>query len=119
MAKLKPFRIRLGEPRTFGRSRTFGEAPTLDPNKDSSQLGGSLSGYVPPGAQYDYKPPSVFAEYKILTVIFGVLIAGLFVYWALIPRHERAEHKLPPAASAAGPSADPVYIEPLTPQRQP
>jgi len=86
------------------------------------RLGGKLNAYVPPGAQYDYKPASVFARYKVLTAVFVLLALCLLSYWAWVSRHT------PPAPSAAAsapsdgpahasgpqpPQNQPVYIEPL------
>jgi hypothetical protein len=86
------------------------------------KLRGRLRAYVPRGAQYDYKPPSVFARYKILTAVFVILLVSLFGYWALVLRQTRPAP--PPAqrtqpaqqAQPAQPQSDPVYIEPLPPK---
>lgn len=98
-------------------------------------LGGSLSRYVPPGAQYDYRPPSVFERYKILSGVFALLLLAMVLFFVLMPHHPRS---LPPAplaapqrpaagapaadgpAAPAGPkrdpgaaAAEPVYVVPL------
>ncbi len=88
-------------------------------------LGGKLDAYVPPELRYDYKPPSAFAQYKILTAVFAALALGLFGYWMVV----LSRAPLPPnapaftAAKAAPPSPRtppsrppedaPVYVEPL------
>ena len=84
-------------------------------------LGGSLSHYVPPGAQYDYKPPSVFARYKWLTAIFVLLVLGLLLYPALglkkapaAPPRAASQPSHQPPASAG----EPIYVQPLEPQRR-
>jgi hypothetical protein len=87
-------------------------------------LGGSLSRYVPPGAQYEYKPPSVFARYRVLSIVFALLVIALLLYGVMAPRHDR---RLPapaatPPASAPGPTApqpDPVYVLPVSPKAPP
>jgi hypothetical protein len=85
----------------------------LSAERPRGALGGSLSGYVPPGAQYDYKPPSVFARYKWLTVTFVVLILGLLIYPLLAPRQARN-----PAGQAQTPAtSEPVYVEPVEPKQ--
>ena len=99
MAEKRPFRIVLGE----------------GPQKGA--LGGSLSRYVPPGAQYDYNPPSVFERYRILSVVFGLLMLALLAFLIIAPRHEQ-RHATGPA-EPANPSAperpaDPVYVTPLS-----
>lgn len=82
--------------------------------KQPGQLGGSLGNYVPPGAQYDYKPPSVFAQYKVVTGIFAALLVGLLIYWALAPKHDpRFVHPKSDEASAAASDPGPVYVQPL------
>ena len=99
MAEKRPFRIVLGE----------------GPQKGA--LGGSLSRYVPPGAQYDYNPPSVFERYKILSIVFGLLMLALLAFLIIAPRHEQ-RHATGPAEpaipSAPERPADPVYVTPLS-----
>jgi hypothetical protein len=93
----------------------------LNADRPRGLLGGSLSGYVPPGAQYDYKPPSVFARYKWLTAIFALLILGLLLYVALAPRQPRvypAARTPPGRVQAPAPSNEPVYVEPLAPVKR-
>ena len=75
-------------------------------------LGGSLSHYVPPGAQYDYKPPSVFVRYKWLTLIFLAMILALLAYPLLTPQKAR------PAARGSSRASEPVYVEPLEPVKR-
>jgi len=100
--------LRLGGERTEPRpDRRLGIKlvdPTADP-ASPKRLGGKLGPYVPPGAQYDYKPPSVFARYKVLTAVFVALVLLLLSYWVWGLRQ-------PPRATAA-PGNQPVYIEPL------
>jgi hypothetical protein len=115
MAKQKSFRIVLGRPRTFGRTSSFSDLPELSERKDPNQLGGAVSNYLPPEAQYDYKPPSVFAEYRVLSIVFGLLVAALVAYWVWAPGHDHRSVRPKPAAASAAPDA--VYIEPLAPQQ--
>ncbi len=92
--------------------------------KASLQLGGEVGGnYLPPGAQYEYNPPSVFAEYRVLSAMFALIAQAALLYWVFWPvKHPSPETK--PAASAAVPapatpgdrSADPVYVEPIAPR---
>ena len=83
--------------------------------KRPGELGGSVGNYVPPGAQYDYRPPSVFAQYKVVTVIFALLLAALLVYWAMAPKHDpRFVHPETDAASAPAQEPGPVYVQPLS-----
>lgn len=119
--------LRLGGERTEPRpDRRLGIKlvdPTADP-ASAKRLGGKLSAYVPPGAQYEYKPPSVFARYRALTMVFVVLVLGLLSYWiwglnAPVPpsRAPSARAAAAPAAPAAAPAQDgTVYIEPLPPK---
>ena len=115
--------LRLGGERTEPRpDRRLGIKlvdPTIDP-ASAQRLGGKLSAYVPPGAQYDYKPPSVFARYKVLTLVFVVLGLGLLSYWIwglnVPPPAARAPAVRAPAAAAPADPDQPVYIEPLPPK---
>jgi hypothetical protein len=98
VAEKRPFRIVLGE----------------GPQK--GVLGGSLSRYVPPGAQYDYKPPSVFARYRVVSVIFVLLAIALLAFWVTARLHVRRSAKLPTVPVSPAPPAtqpDPVYVTPL------
>ena len=93
------------------------------------KLSGKLSPYIPRGAQYDYRPPSVFARYKVLTAVFVILLMALFGYWSFRlhqPRVVPPERQTLPAQEphpaaqplpAAQPQSDPVYIEPLAPPK--
>jgi hypothetical protein len=111
---------RLGAPKLSGKQTPF--APAAKP---TGKLSGRLTPYVPRGAQYDYKPPSVFARYKALTAVFVILLLSLFGYWAIVLRQPRAAIPPPrrtqpaPAqpAQQPQPQSDPVYIEPLTPPK--
>jgi hypothetical protein len=60
-----------------------------------------------PRPRYEYKPPSVFADYKYLAIAFVLIIIAVSVY--LI----RAPHK---PLKIDPPPPPPVYIEPI-PQR--
>jgi hypothetical protein len=100
--------------RRLGSSRLSGKQPPFPP---ATKLSGKLTPYVPRGAQYDYKPPSVFARYKVLTAIFVILLVSLLGYWAIglgMPRAVRQAARQ--AAQQPAPPSDPVYIEPLTPK---
>lgn len=80
-------------------------------------LGGSLSRYVPPGAQYDYKQPSVFERYRILSVVFALLIIALLAFLIMARRHEQRHVTGPTAPANPSPPerpADPVYVTPLS-----
>ena len=104
MAEKRPFRIVLGE----------------GPQKGA--LGGSLSRYVPPGAQYDYNPPSVFERYKVLSILFALLIMALLAFLIIAPRHDPHRVRVPAAPANPSPperSADPVYVTPLSIQPRP
>lgn len=101
MADKRPFRIVLRE----------------GPPKGT--LGGSLSGYIPPGAQYDYKPPSVFERYKALSIIFALLVVAILVFLLLVPRHPRPLGTPASAVVPAAPTTDPVYVLPVEPQKKP
>jgi hypothetical protein len=85
-----------------------------DPTSER-RLGGKLNAYVPPGAQYDYKPPSVFARYKVLTGVFVALALFLMSYWILVSRrpHAAAVQPAPLKSVPQMPQDQPVYIEPL------
>ena len=85
------------------------------------RLGGKLNPYIPPGAQYNYKPPSVFARYKVLTGVFLALALSLscWVFVSRQPRAVPAPHGVaaappaPPKTAPQAPQDQPVYIEPL------
>jgi hypothetical protein len=105
VAEKRPFRIVLGE----------------GPQKGA--LGGSLSRYVPPGAQYDYKPPSVFERYRILSIVFALLLSAIVLFLLLAHHHPRQPPAEPvpaaadstPASTPATATADPVYVVPVAP----
>jgi hypothetical protein len=83
----------------------------------TTRLRGKLARYVPRGAQYDYKPPSVFARYKVLTAVFAVILVLLFGYWTIVLRQTRtAGRPSRPAQQVAPSQSDPVYVEPLAPK---
>ncbi len=97
---------RLGAPKLSGKPA---------PHVPGPKLSGKLTPYVPRGAQYDYRPPSVFARYKVLTAVFVILLVSLFAYWAIVLRQSRAAAQAAkPARQQVQPQSDPVYIEPLT-----
>jgi hypothetical protein len=75
-------------------------------------LGGKLDAYVPPELRYDYKPPSVFARYKVLTAVFVALGLGLLILWASVAKHQ-ASAPVRPASAPQAPQDQPIYIEPL------
>ena len=130
--------FRLDEKRTDPKpDRRLGiklEAPTL-----KRGLGGKLDPYVPPELRYEYKPPSVFAQYKLLTTVFvalafillgyGLWIAGRATPDVPAPAHRpapgtpaagrpapgtaAASPQRPPAAQRPPPQDQPVYVEPL------
>jgi hypothetical protein len=114
--------FRLDEKRTDPKpDRRLGiklEAPTL-----KRGLGGKLDPYVPPELRYEYKPPSVFAQYKLLTTVFVALAFILLGYGLWIasraPDGEPASGtpavapQRPPAAHTQPPQDQPVYVEPL------
>jgi hypothetical protein len=106
--------LRLGGKRTDLKPDRVG-IKLADPTS-APRLGGKLSAYVPAGAQYDYKPPSVFARYKVLTGVFVALALSLMSYWVFVSRQPRAAAAAPPAPVGSAPPApqdQPVYIEPL------
>jgi len=124
--------FRLDEKRTDPKpDRRLGiklEAPTL-----KRGLGGKLDPYVPPELRYEYKPPSVFAQYKLLTTVFVALAFILLGYglWIVVrapdgrpapgrpapgrpaPGTAAASPQRPPAAQRPPPQDQPVYVEPL------
>ena len=77
------------------------------------QLTGEVGGYLPPGAKYDYKPPSIFAQYRVLSIVFALIVLAILGYWALAPRHDRRQSAEP--TPAARPQDGPVYVEPISP----
>jgi hypothetical protein len=112
-------RFRLDEKRTEPRpDRRLGiklEVP--DPEK---RLRGKLDAYVPPELQYEYKPPSVFVRYKVLTALFVAFLLGLMGLWLAAIRRPAAPTSAKPAASQPAPATkaqkpqdQPVYVEPL------
>jgi len=117
-------RFRLDEKRTDPKpDRRLGiklEAPTL-----KRGLGGKLDPYVPPELRYEYKPPSVFAQYKTLTSVFVALAFILLGYglWIVVraplagpapaPESSAPAPQRPPAAQRPPPQDQPVYVEPL------
>jgi hypothetical protein len=76
-------------------------------------LGGSLKGYVPPGAQYDYRPPSVFARYRTLSIVFAALILLLVIYSLLAPREDSRLNRVPASPAAKEGVPDAVYVLPI------
>jgi hypothetical protein len=88
-------------------------------------LGGSLSRYVPPGARYDYKPPSVFERYKTLSIGFALLLLAVVLYLFLAPHLRRQPMPMPaqtplpvvpvPTTAPGAAAADPVYVSPISP----
>ena len=86
--------------------------------RPQGMLGGSLSHYVPPGAQYDYKPPSVFARYRGLTVIFALLILGILAYALLLRPKSRVVPPRAPAVHSQPASSEPIYVQPLEPVKR-
>jgi len=57
-----------------------------------------------------YEAPSVLAEYRVLSIVFGILafaLAAYFIRWMLAPSHPHA----PPLPS--------VYIEMVPPKTEP
>jgi hypothetical protein len=98
-------------------------------------LGGKLDAYVPPELRYDYKPPSVFRQYKALTAVFVALAFTLLGYGLWIagratpdapadrpaPGTPAAGRPAPgtpaagrPAPQPPAPQDQPVYVEPLS-----
>jgi hypothetical protein len=75
-------------------------------------LGGKLDAYVPPELRYDYKPPSVFAQYKTLTAVF-VALAFILLGYGLWVAVSAAPAPQTPAAARQPPQDQPVYVEPL------
>lgn len=69
---------------------------------------GEEHGYVPQPAMYEYKPPSVFARNKWITITFLALLVALVAYWF----HALHGPKRPKPVV----SPEPVYIESLAPK---
>ena len=69
--------------------------------------GDEPGGYVPQPAMYEYRQPSVFARYKLLTIIFGGAILVLLLYWFMVVR------KMPVTPYIKG-VTDQVYIQDLS-----
>jgi hypothetical protein len=61
---------------------------------------------IPPGALYEYKPPSLLAQHKGLALLFVLLCLGLAVYCFTQPRATR----FPPKQFVP---AKPIYVEPI------
>ncbi len=81
-------------------------------------LGGKLDAYVPPELRYDYKPPSVFAQYRMLTAVFVAVGLGLLILWASVAKHPPMPAAVTPAAVAPAPGPQmpqdqPIFIEAL------
>jgi hypothetical protein len=97
-------------------SRIVLRPPDRLKDRNPNQLGGSMSNYLPPGAQYEYQPKSVFAEHRAATVLFALLVLLALIYWAMAPRHDKrfvAPPKQPASPASAVPAAAPVYVQPL------
>jgi hypothetical protein len=80
------------------------------------RLGGKLDAYVPPELQYEYKPPSVFVRYKVLSVVFVAVLLGLLGAWLYVLRRPPTPPTFKPTASKPArqaPQDQPIYIEPL------
>jgi hypothetical protein len=80
-------------------------------------LGGKLDAYVPPELRYDYQPPSMFAQYKVLTAVFVAVGLGLLILWASVVKHSPPPSPNRPGAAAPAvpqaPQDQPIYIVPL------
>lgn len=63
----------------------------------------------PPFVGYEYKPPSVFEQHKVLALVFGVLFLGLALY-CYFAVYKPLEYPPPP---------QPVYIEAVPPKTAP
>jgi hypothetical protein len=63
-----------------------------------------------PKPRFDYRPPSLLADYKYLAIAFVLVIVGVAVYLIRTP-HETFKIDPPPPP--------PVYVEPLEPQPAP
>jgi hypothetical protein len=109
--------FRLDEKRTEPRPDRRLGIKLEDPNS-KKRLSGKLDAYVPPELQYDYKTPSVFVRYKIVTAVFAALLLGLLSLWASLLRRPHPPSQPKPAASQPAPALkprdQPIYIEPLT-----
>jgi hypothetical protein len=66
-------------------------------------LGDKTGGYVPRPTMYEYKPPSLLAQYKWLALVFAVIV---IVFAAYCIKKPRAAPRVPPAPQ--------VYIEPIS-----
>ena len=62
--------------------------------------------YVPK-PRFEYKAPSMFAEHKVLAILFVLAIVAASVYLIRAPHKPRTIEPPPPPSSA------PVYIEPI------
>ena len=108
--------LRLGGKRSEPKADRDLRIKLADPTAERRPgLGGKLNAYVPQGAQYDYKPPSVFARYKVLTGVFVALALSLVSYWVFVSRQPRAAAAQPAPLKSApqAPQDQPIYIEPL------
>jgi hypothetical protein len=64
-----------------------------------------------PKPRFDYRPPSLLADYKYLAIAFVLVIIAVSVYLIRAPHHQLEIEPPPPP---------PVYIEPLNePQAAP
>ena len=77
--------------------------------------GENSDGFHTPAPLYEYKPPSIFAEHRGVAIVFAILLLAVAVYWArsFLARREPAPA---PAAVAAPPPAQSVYIEVIPPK---
>ena len=84
-------------------------------DKAPLQLRGEVGSYLPPGAKYDYKPPSVFEQHRVLSLVFAVMVLAGLAYGVLAHRHHDADVQAAPAANTV-PKNEPVYVEPISPR---
>ncbi len=69
-------------------------------------LGDKTGGYVPQAKMYEYKPPSLLAQYKWLALAFALVVCAFTVYCIKQPR-----------AAPRLPSAPEVYVEQISPSK--
>jgi hypothetical protein len=78
-------------------------APAVPDPAPNPSDGRGPDSYVPK-PRFEYKAPSVLAQYKYLAIIFGLVIIAAAVYLA------RAPHK---PLTIEPPPPPPIYIEPI------
>ena len=93
------------------------EVPRIVLRRDKAplQLRGEVGSYLPPGAKYEYKPPSVFEQHRVLSIVFAVIVLAMLAYGLLAPKRDGGQSAQPTPAETVPPKDEPVYVEPIAP----